>query len=771
MEIWITIKNVAGTIVGPGPITTATNWKQESRVDEAGSFSFDMPASDDKWQDIVSNGTVKCYGLVGGAVTMLGAGVVEQIDEMPGDPSMIHISGGDLLRELARYPVGDLQILEQEWTYLTGVRGSVRWIDGMGISAERDLPEAYDGDTGTYTDPVFKLGDHWWLYVGFDMPCTEARFTFEQTNGEASGTGEQYQYYSDATGWTDFSGLVDGTKVDTNILAQNGTISWTRPMDWARCTPTALAGSWFWWRIRTDKLATGSTVGDIQITEIEIYADKATTTGVELITTIANDYNASWNVVSTATTNAAYMQFNGESVLSALQTLAKSVGDHFILGSGRTITWLGPASGWSASGYRAMNNITGVGAEGGVESLLITNARRINDTAELITRIIPFSGSGAQRLDIQGTSRTAPAGYTLNKTPTFPIQPYIENDASVTTYGVVAQTHIFTDITNMSDGAVSVGLAADQLYDAGKAYLDTHCVPAYQYELSVTGIAALLTPATTIHIVCQVWNGGVKSIDINTYPSSPLLIMAVSYQVNQDGVLLASFEISNVERQPETGASVTVDTIHIVRELTRGTAQSYISGSGTGGATYLAGDDIRISASNEIVRAGNGVILYSGSGALLAEYGGDDTGLTAALAAATSGDVVALPAGTITGDVTIGAGVTLKGTGWNSVLAGMLTLGDGAIAEHLQVYQSEDTSDDIIGIIGPATGEATIRDVQVSLTQAGLGKALGLLSNGGTLRSYECEVWAHGATGSTWGVAAIAGGIVEVNQGQVRAWV
>jgi len=63
-----------------------------------------------------------------------------------------------------------------------------------------------------------------------------------------------------------------------------------------------------------------------------------------------------------------------------------------------------------------------------------------------------------------------------------------------------------------------------------------------------------------------------------------------------------------------------------------------------------------------------------------------------------------------------------------------------------------------------------MRDVQVSLTQAGGGKALGLLSNGGTLRAYECEVWVQGGTGSAWAAAAATGGTVEVNQGQVKAW-
>jgi hypothetical protein len=577
-EIWVDVRNVAGTIVGPGPITTATNWHQEKRVDEAGSFSFDMPASDDKHLDLVHNGTVEIYSNLTGIAVQLGAGVVEKIQELVGDPSMINVSGGDLLRELARYPVGDTRIYGQEWKSLSGGVGEVWWIDGAGYDADRNLTEAYDGDGGTYTDPTFKLGDHWWLCVGTDMPSTADKYLLKTVNGELVGTGEQYQYYSDATGWTDFTGLTDGTKVGSIIFAQDGTISWDRPVDWVRNRITPTSGSKFWRRIRVDKLATGATAGDISIYEIESYLDTPSTAGVEILTTLANYYSGgAWAVVSTATSTAAYLSFNGESVLTALQVLAESTGDHFILGTGREITWIGPASTWSLGDYGARGDVTGEEAELANEhNLLITNLSKVTDTAELITRIVPFAGSGAQRLDLSNATSTPPAGYTLVVNPASPIQPYLENDAAVATYGVVAVSHFFNDILNQADGSESMGpvYAANQLYDAAKTYLDTHCVPATHYELSVAGVrdypGALVSPATKQHIVWQEWTDGVKTLDINTYPSSPLYVMAVDYQISAEGALLASMEVSNVERQAETGASVTVDTIQTVRQLTGG---------------------------------------------------------------------------------------------------------------------------------------------------------------------------------------------------------
>jgi len=63
-----------------------------------------------------------------------------------------------------------------------------------------------------------------------------------------------------------------------------------------------------------------------------------------------------------------------------------------------------------------------------------------------------------------------------------------------------------------------------------------------------------------------------------------------------------------------------------------------------------AGGDLTIN------RAGNVVLLFSADGTALAEYAPTDDGLTAALAAMSSGDAVWLPVCTIAGDHTVPAG-------------------------------------------------------------------------------------------------------------------
>ncbi len=105
--------------------------------------------------------------------------------------------------------------------------------------------------------------------------------------------------------------------------------------------------------------------------------------------------------------------------------------------------------------------------------------------------------------------------------------------------------------------------------------------------------------------------------------------------------------------------------------------------SGDGAITYVEilnqlveGPDIDlVNSGTEIIvgRAGNVLLLFDRDGAVLREYTATDAGLTEALAAAATGDVVWLPAGTITGNHTIPANIEVAGLGYNSVLSGVIT--------------------------------------------------------------------------------------------------
>jgi len=172
----------------------------------------------------------------------------------------------------------------------------------------------------------------------------------------------------------------------------------------------------------------------------------------------------------------------------------------------------------------------------------------------------------------------------------------------------------------------------------------------------------------------------------------------------------------------------------------------------------------------DLVELGH-IILIAVADGSMTDYGvAEDDTLTAALAAAEDCDVVWLPACEVSGDHTVPAGVTLRGLGLASVLTGALWLEDGASVATLAITRTASGSDDLVGLLGPDSGEATARDVHVSLVHMGTGKALGVLGMGGTLYCYGCEVWVLGGDGSAWAAASADAGEVELNQGQVLAW-
>lgn len=175
------------------------------------------------------------------------------------------------------------------------------------------------------------------------------------------------------------------------------------------------------------------------------------------------------------------------------------------------------------------------------------------------------------------------------------------------------------------------------------------------------------------------------------------------------------------------------------------------------GSSYLqneriltAGADVAVTdggAGNAVTvaRAGNKVLLFDAANDVLREYAKTGTGLTAALGAAASGDVVQCPPGTYTGDFTVPAGVTLAGSGWGTVLAGEVALLAGAYIVGLKIYVSESSATKLRGLTGPESGAGYALLVNVFCENTGAGTAYGVCPGSGSLYLYDSVV--YGETG------------------------
>ncbi|NLD42662.1 MAG: hypothetical protein GX657_04115, partial [Chloroflexi bacterium] len=178
------IEDAAGNRLGAGPITSAAEWRSSPRLDEAGEFSFSMPAADPQAALLANRRIARCWAVVDGAVKQISAGIIDTIEVEPGEPTMLRVSGPDLLAELAGRTIPRLTVCEQALQYLTlnmdtgHWRGSVRWISNRyGATFDVDLPAAHDAvvEAGGELITMWSEGDPniEYLYVGCD-----ARFDY-----------------------------------------------------------------------------------------------------------------------------------------------------------------------------------------------------------------------------------------------------------------------------------------------------------------------------------------------------------------------------------------------------------------------------------------------------------------------------------------------------------------------------------------------------------------------------------------------------------------
>ncbi|NLE96408.1 MAG: hypothetical protein GX596_00250, partial [Propionibacterium sp.] len=574
--MWIDVTNAAGTRYGSGPIITATNWTQAAKLDAAGEFYFSMPASDPQAALLAQRRVVHCYEAVDGVATEIGAGVIAKVEVSPDAPTMLRVSGPDLLAELANRTIPSLTVCEQALTYLTENvdtgqwTGSVRWISNRyGTTFDVDLPEAHDAivDSGGEALTLWNEGDPniEWLYVGCDARFDYVRATISDVYLETNRaeTTLIVQYFN-GDGWSNVPDLVDGTSAlemgHYATMRQTGNITFTRPADWTRVEPTEQAGSWFWVRMA---VSPGEATDEFVLREAAVYADVPTQDGVNQIMAYAPD---TWTRTGyPETTSAKYLELAGESVLAALRALSEQGGqdvggtpvrEHFILGTGRAIEWL---DAFEDSGLRAVQGIAG--AEPATGTCLVTSLKRTEDTSETVTRVYPTSNDG---ITLHLTTRAAPAGYTLSTA-----DGYLQHDAGAAAYGRIEAAPRWTDIQSQQSDSwyEHPAMVADAVFDRALEYLRTHGTAQEFYSLEVAGAPVTLGPGQTIRVSYHEYVDGYHAVSID----DDLYILGTRARVDADGVRLVGLEVATVDRLPETDAGMVVGAIRDSRRTAAAT--------------------------------------------------------------------------------------------------------------------------------------------------------------------------------------------------------
>jgi hypothetical protein len=253
---------------------------------------------------------------------------------------------------------------------------------------------------------------------------------------------------------------------------------------------------------------------------------------------------AGWSITAGITETNVYAGFDGESVLAALTKAGEHIGEHWRADAGRVVTWLGPASGFSSSGIRVVQQVNGpVEYDDAEEIAVLLGISEVSDSADLLTRVIPRgSGNGSALVTLSAATDSAPTGYTLNKPGN-----YIRRDASETEYGRIERALDFKEIGPISNTDADVEAASNALLQAGVEHLRRYGTPQKFYSLSLH-VKKILQPGTTLRVVARVLVDGVVQYDLD----GVFNILEVTREIDANGAMTSGVTISTIDRLPQS---------------------------------------------------------------------------------------------------------------------------------------------------------------------------------------------------------------------------
>lgn len=295
-------------------------------------------------------------------------------------------------------------------------------------------------------------------------------------------------------------------------------------------------------------------------------------------------FPAAWTLGGELTTDTAvYLRTWHDSILNGLTTVAQVTGEHFRLGSGRTLTWLGPSSNFANSGILATTHADPVAIESNPDACLITNITQVSDSWDQWNRLYIYgAGEGEDRLDL-AAAENWPTGLTdatgLTSTITWSVSPpnigvsydgdsefwytnraksYLENYTRLTADGYLMKAIQFKNIAPLSNTDADLADAADQLLRAGYHYLRTHTTPQQFYRLTVTALKTMVPVGETLRVMARgvYEDDGGRRLWLDLDES--LIVLEVEHQIDASGVRTLGLTVATIDRWPETDESAII---------------------------------------------------------------------------------------------------------------------------------------------------------------------------------------------------------------------
>ena len=248
-----------------------------------------------------------------------------------------------------------------------------------------------------------------------------------------------------------------------------------------------------------------------------------------------------WNFTVPASQPLVYGQFAGELVLAALIAVVKFTSQNFYATADRILNWIDT---FSTTNIRAIAPNDTVASETNINICYITNLVEVEQSNDLITRIYPYgSGNFQNRLTLGPTIRTAPTGYTLDKTNNF----IVNNDRETSLGFIIERYYSYKQIVPISNSDIDIQRAADTLFDLSLKQLQDESQVQKNYRLSVTKLDQIIYPGQIIHVEYRGFADGYKYVDIN----EDLIILESTIKIDNNGLRTSNLQVSTTDQWPK----------------------------------------------------------------------------------------------------------------------------------------------------------------------------------------------------------------------------
>lgn len=269
------------------------------------------------------------------------------------------------------------------------------------------------------------------------------------------------------------------------------------------------------------------------------------------------------NVTETGTNQ---ITFQGESILRAIDELRDRRGVHYRLNFNKTLQTpvldFGPFGDISSVNFE---QFSGQIQSNFIQSnnAIIVGASIVEESEEIYNRIIPLgSGQGVSQLTINGATL---GDYVVKfvSNPDFSVTAYIEDAASIASYGLRERILSFPNIIPLTNSNTNVTNAKNTLKLTAEAYLRKHLEPRKEYQIDVIGLRDEILPGDKIHIRYLQENNGIVYININ----DDFWVMEISRNRNVSGNRSYNIKIANVDQLRTTDQDVIVDVVRDLKSI------------------------------------------------------------------------------------------------------------------------------------------------------------------------------------------------------------